>query len=628
MIDNLSFLKKAKGILKLESILERYHKQGRFSEAEYFHRKDQIINNLNALKAMHTEFIDSYLMEIVRGRQDLDRMVGHGDMREEQYQELNQKIEGERLDLIDERNKVSALDTLGYLAFLQKNVDYEEHVEESEADKFRHSLSSAMPHYTHLLGVTLILILMLFYFTPWDWVMNEVAIDMDAFSTSLPGMSYEATSSTIFKPATSSVFVVTSTSLTVETTSVGSVTVGDTTSTTTLKTVSLPASVHSHFGFMHPQDAYSEASTLDVSWERPHEGPFIWGGIETQENHFDWSEPDEYVLKSQDHGFNILATIWPFADWDQEKCHSEADCMGFGFNGEGELPSLRCKPCDMNAYLLFVKALVERYDGDGVADMPGLLHPIKYWEAGNEPELQGAELTFFKGSPSDYFEVLKITYGGVKEADSESSVLHAGFAGLGDESRSFWRQVFEMGGDRYFDVANIHSIGGDDEHLYVDDMSKFLREHGVHSPIWVSEAQYNGGDGHEGRDEFARLMVRSFVYAFGNGAEKIFYVGLTTPTPGHENAALLNRFGTKTHVYTAYSTLVSKLDYFSTVKKIREDQYTFIVKGRSVWVLWGDNKPPSEITGEVKVTSVDGKSKKMRAPDITLSESPVFVEKA
>jgi len=63
--------------------------------------------------------------------------------------------------------------------------------------------------------------------------------------------------------------------------------------------------------------------------------------------------------------------------------------------------------------------LVERYDGDGQDDMPGLKYPIKYWEVANEPEMQREPLILFQGSSKDYFEILKATYQAVKEADSQ-----------------------------------------------------------------------------------------------------------------------------------------------------------------------------------------------------------------
>ena len=57
--------------------------------------------------------------------------------------------------------------------------------------------------------------------------------------------------------------------------------------------------------------------------------------------------------------------------------------------------------------------------------MPGLIYPIRYWEAGNEPSMQ-EELIFFKGTPADYFELLKATYQAVRKSDQSAKVLHGG----------------------------------------------------------------------------------------------------------------------------------------------------------------------------------------------------------
>jgi len=166
---------------------------------------------------------------------------------------------------------------------------------------------------------------------------------------------------------------------------------------------------------------------LRLGWVRPHPGPFIWGKIEPKRGEYDFSEADEVVQKAQSMGLNILATIWPYADWDQEEWGNiDRFVKKRDFP---ELPFSRYKPYDMKAYKEFVKVLVERYDGDGIDDMPGLERPIKYWEVINEPstsitsKLEGKSYGFFKGDAKDYFEVLKVTYEAIKEADKDAKVL-------------------------------------------------------------------------------------------------------------------------------------------------------------------------------------------------------------
>lgn len=384
----------------------------------------------------------------------------------------------------------------------------------------------------------------------------------------------------------------------------------------------------SRFGFMHPQHAYAAAQTLNVHWERPHPGPFIWDEFKN----FDWSYSDEYVKKSQSYNFNIIATIWPFAAWDQKSCHPLEECRGYGFEGKPpgppeKLPTYRCKPCDMQAYSDFVQALVERYDGDGVDDMPNLKYPIKYWEVLNEPEIQDKTITFFKGTPDDYFQILKTTYTAVKKADPGAKVFHAGIAGLvGNFPMEFWKQVFDLGARDYFDIANVHSIDEDNEDFFVKEMKEFLEKHSLVKPVWVTEAQYGRGSETRAKQGFDQLLIKSFVSAFANGAEKIFYTGLSTPTPGHPDAALIAGLFKKNPIYYSFETLVKKIDYFESVEELAQNQYKFIVNGKPVYILWGTGTVPNEITGLVRVTDITGEEKDMDASLIILTDSPVFVE--
>jgi hypothetical protein len=377
-------------------------------------------------------------------------------------------------------------------------------------------------------------------------------------------------------------------------------------------------SLQSHFGFMHPDD-FEDMTDMGVFWQRPHPGPFIWGEVEINQGVFDWERCDKEVMRSQQYGVNILATVWPFADWDQESCHDILDEDSLIFN---ELGAYRQLPCDMNAYRSFVMDLVERYDGDGVDDMQGLVVPIKFWEVSNEPSMQRDWLVFFAGSAAEYFEILKTTYEAVKAADSNAIVVAGGMAGVMEDMQDFWAEVFSLGGMEYFDIGNIHSINSDSLGVNAPEYQAFLDGQGVDVEFWVTEVELGSMDPvkNDNVDEdMPRRMVTSFVLAFASGADKIFYPGIVKGSGKFEQG--------KEVVYDTFVTLVEKLDYFESVEKLDDGQYSFVVNGDMVYVLWGDGSVHKDVTGRVRVTDFMGNVELLDADEIVINDSPVFVEK-
>ncbi|HII14984.1 MAG TPA: DUF333 domain-containing protein [Nanoarchaeota archaeon] len=300
--------------------------------------------------------------------------------------------------------------------------------------------------------------------------------------------------------------------------------------------VSISSSIESNcIGFViGGEDEASTIAQAKAAWERPHEGPFVWERIEPSKGEFDFEKTDRWVQAAQENNVAILATVWPYAGWDQSKCH-DASCEvasndqfypyeKMGYNGG--IPKSRCKPCSMEDYKTFVTKLVERYDGDGKEDMEGLETPIKYWEVLNEPEMKGGDLAFFKGTEAEYAEILSQSYSAIKAACPNCKVLHAGAAGTEDWMLAFWGKVFDSSKD--FDIANIHFIMmGDKATLNVKDFKALLASKGISKPIWVTEAEY----------ESSADVASSFSGALKEGASKVFFTRFEVgkrgpPTPG------------------------------------------------------------------------------------------------
>lgn len=283
----------------------------------------------------------------------------------------------------------------------------------------------------------------------------------------------------------------------------------------------------------------SVVNKIGAGWIRPHPGPFSWNTIERSKSSYDFSVTDNLVKTAQANNVAILATIWPFADWDQKACRVKSDCevkpedQFYPRNPMGlfGIPKSRCAPCNIADYKNFLKKLVERYDGDGQNDMSGLKIPIKYYEILNEPELREPTLTFFKGTEKEYVEILKESYEAIKEACPDCKIVQGGAAGIGPDMISYWSDVFDLvGAASYFDIANIHFISsGDRSTLNVKPFKELMDQKGIKTPIWVTEAEYG-----QDKDQEIESTVEGALEA---GAQKIFFTrfvigGAGQPIPG------------------------------------------------------------------------------------------------
>ena len=292
-------------------------------------------------------------------------------------------------------------------------------------------------------------------------------------------------------------------------------------------------------------------------WVRPHPGPFIWNHIEKEKGNFTWDDADKYVVYAQEHNQTILATIWPHANWEQKSCKRKKARSPFG----KRFTKYLSKPCSMDDYKNFLLKLIDRYDGDGNNDMPGLTKPIKHWDIMNEPEFR----MFFKGSKEDFVEIFNFSSKIIREKQKDAVIVMAGAAGMFPENKKYWKSVLPKIKDN-FDIANIHHIsdpeGKCDKEFWVDEFSSLLKSLNINKPIWVTEAMTCGPP------------VKAYVNAFLNGAELIIDVGVNAPgkkmsKKGRKN---LNKF-------------IADYDGFSSLKLISKKEVEFKYKDGSTKTL-------------------------------------------
>ena len=286
-------------------------------------------------------------------------------------------------------------------------------------------------------------------------------------------------------------------------------------------------------------------------WVRPHPGPFVWNNIEKEKGIFSWDKADEYVTYAQNHNQTIIATIWPYSNWEQKSCKRKKGRSPFG----KRFTKYLSKPCSMENYKIFLSALVDRYDGDGTNDMPGLTKPIVYWEVMNEPEFK----MFFKGTEDEFVEIFNFSSKLIKSKQKDAVIIMAGAAGMFPESKKFWKSALPKIKD-HFDIANMHHItppdGKCDKDFWVGEFSELLQSLNIDKPIWVTEAMIG-----------KCKVISAYVNTFASGAEVIIDVGVNAPGMKMSKGSRkkLNNF-------------IKEVDNFKSVKLLSKKKAEFIMK--------------------------------------------------
>ena len=195
---------------------------------------------------------------------------------------------------------------------------------------------------------------------------------------------------------------------------------------------------------------------------------------------------------------------------------------------------------DLAAYRDCVSALVERYDGDGVDDMPGLPAPLRYWEFDNEPDIKNSrtpkdsrreyDATTFC-TPQDYAIVLRATSEAIRRADPTAKILALGlYRPHAEQGLSYGRRVLaETGVRESFDILSLHTYADDDGELLARSITHF-RELLPERPIWVTEASVTLHGSNEA--EQGRRVAAYVARAAAAGAERLFWHTLTDPPAG------------------------------------------------------------------------------------------------
>lgn len=253
-------------------------------------------------------------------------------------------------------------------------------------------------------------------------------------------------------------------------------------------------------------DDIQDTKALGFAWVRPIGDVFAQETIEKQKGSYNFSTPDATVKKLQSAGLKIFGTLFP--------------------SGIPKIPY----SADTASFANYVKAVVDRYNGDGKNDMPGLVAKITYWQVGIEPFCTTPGESCYK----TFFDLVKTAYQAVKSVDSSLMISPGGpapiFGPNGNEDKmasGIFGYFFKNGGANYMDFFNFHYLVGAKNHdikKYIDYWKQYVPQG---KEIWLSETgSRDVGDRFtisSDAQEEASWVKKHISDSFQNGVSKIFW---------------------------------------------------------------------------------------------------------
>lgn len=253
-----------------------------------------------------------------------------------------------------------------------------------------------------------------------------------------------------------------------------------------------PAVQNFGFGVEYMEASLAEAyAPLGARWVRSTTGHFSWGEVETQpptengQHRYQWQHADRLVTEWQAAGFDIQVYTNANSQWasSQPKHH---------------FPDAQY----LDDWEEYVYQLVERYDGDGDRDMPGLKRPILDYTIVEE------WTSYFPGTVEEYLELLRRAYPAIKRANPSARArlvdlmmfdVFEGNPSLDEVARRLprdhplrhpmWEVQEMLRHPDLFDIVEIHSLG-DYSELYATAawLRAEMEKNGYQKPLWIGDA--------------------------------------------------------------------------------------------------------------------------------------------
>jgi hypothetical protein len=417
---------------------------------------------------------------------------------------------------------------------------------------------------------------------------------------------------------------------------------------------------------INPEKHAAFVQDLGISWLslQPH---VLWMTIEREPGVYDWSELDDEVRALQALGLDITMVLSPLINAFGEKRQEVVDVISeyrsfLHFMRQGVGPEYRLYPHGetLPLWRAFLRAAVDRYDGDGANDMPGLRFRVRNWHVVEEyptPSLPDERV---------YVDLLGQAHEIIKEEDPGARVILAGIAGnfahwfafmagfIDDPAAgavngelmsreemnaspfwSFRKRCYEWMVETAFDSFDIMDLHAyipiesflEGEIAYLNDlMSRF----GEPKPIWIIE----GGGPHKNfpgypavnspADEYfgwgtfkenAEFVVKLHAMSAAGGVERQHwgiggYKGENAYWDGPWcGMGLLDWYDShRKPSYYTFKLLIEKLDGFTGCTDVSFDAvraFEFTVDGAPVFVVWNQHEAKTSVDASLVLGDTD-----------------------
>ncbi|MFG0330996.1 MAG: hypothetical protein ACF8PN_13990 [Phycisphaerales bacterium] len=138
-----------------------------------------------------------------------------------------------------------------------------------------------------------------------------------------------------------------------------------------------------------------------------------WIEVEPEPGVYDFEGADEVLRAASQYNLDITITL---------RCNSNR----YTRIEIPEYPQNKyaAYPTDMDQWLAYLEAVIERYDGDGYNDMPGLTRPVKYWQIENE------FLHMWLDTEESLHDFVRLSAAHIRLADPEAKIISPAFTNL------------------------------------------------------------------------------------------------------------------------------------------------------------------------------------------------------